>query len=78
MASLSLTGNGLQSSTESQSSSKSHSPASSATSTMTITGYQDRAITPNSTSDIGDQNDLENAKVKVAIIFLSKLNLFFL
>lgn len=64
MASLSLTGNGLQSNTESQSSSKSHSPASSATSTMTITGYQDRAITPISTSDVGDQNDLENAKVK--------------
>lgn len=61
VASISLSGNGLQSSMESQNSSKSHSPASSVTSTLTVTGNQERSTTPTSTSDGG--SDSERAKV---------------
>lgn len=51
MASISLSGNGLQSSVESQNSSKSHSPSSSVASTLTVTGQQERSITPISSSE---------------------------
>ncbi|KAK9873714.1 hypothetical protein WA026_002070 [Henosepilachna vigintioctopunctata] len=49
-----VSGNGIHSSTGSQCSSKSHSPAGSLTSTMTLTGKQDRSLTPISGTEGGD------------------------
>lgn len=62
---MSLSGNGLQSSTGSQCSSKSHSPAGSLTSTMTLITKQERSATPLSGSE---GSDTERAKVTTILI----------
>lgn len=81
MASMSISGNGLQSSAESQCSSKSHSPAGSVTSTLTLTGRNESTGTPNSGSECGESQERENKeKVKVSLTAHSgvSLTLFFL
>lgn len=65
MASMTLSGNGVKSTTGSQCSSKSHSPAGSITSTLTLTGRQDEITTPNSGSDCGDLREDKQVNFKV-------------
>ncbi|XP_017776897.1 PREDICTED: focal adhesion kinase 1 isoform X4 [Nicrophorus vespilloides] len=61
MASMSLSGNGMQSSAESQCSSKSHSPANSITSTMTLTARNDWCPSGHG-SDSGDSESEKSKK----------------
>lgn len=68
MASMSLSANGLQSTTESQCSSKSHSPAGSVTSTLTLTGLIENSGTPNSGSECGDAHDRSKETATVLIV----------
>lgn len=69
MASMTLSGNGVKSTTGSQCSSKSHSPAGSITSTLTLTGRQDELTTPNSGSDCGDLREDKQVNFKVKFGF---------
>ncbi|KAF5297586.1 hypothetical protein FQA39_LY12062 [Lamprigera yunnana] len=64
VASMSVSGNGLQSNVESQCSSKSHSPAGSITSTLTLAEQTEGTSTPNSGCDSGDSVDKDKRKGK--------------
>lgn len=69
MASMSISGNGLQSSVGSQSSSKSHSPAGSVTSTLTLTGKNESTGTPNSGSECGETYEKDKDKSMVTFFY---------
>ncbi|KAK4884842.1 hypothetical protein RN001_001113 [Aquatica leii] len=64
LASMSVSGNGLQSNAESQCSSKSHSPAGSVTSTLTLAERTESVGTPNSGFESGESMEKDKRKGK--------------